>query len=121
VCDEGKASSLSVVVTADDELFDNGKERFESYVQTGSSWTARTPRVSAGQEHGIELHYPLADDGRLRLNELHPGVPLQLEVRDALTHVLATRTATVAAGEWRRLEVHVSAPPDPGAPALPPR
>jgi len=121
VCDEGKASSLSVVITADDELFDNGKERFESYIQTGASWTARSPRIVEGEEKGIELHYPLRDDGPLRLNELHPGVPLRLEVRDFLTHVLATRQTTVAAGEWQRLELHVNAPPDPVAPALPPR
>jgi hypothetical protein len=115
VCDEGKASSLTVVVTADAELFDNGRKRFESYVQTGASWTTRSRRTVAGEELGIELQYPLRDEGTLRLNELHPGVPFQLEVRDVLTHVLATRRTTVAPGEWQRLEVHVSAPPDPVA------
>ena len=59
---------------------------------------------------GVVFWFPVPADGRVVASGLKPGVPITIGVFDQLDHELAGTTVTLAAGEWRTVELRVTQP-----------
>jgi hypothetical protein len=101
----GSIGILDVVITADQQIFSRAALGGGAAVLTGSDWNVRKTSTPGGRVPVLELHYRIAPGESLALDDLRPGVPFQIEVKDGDGRSLAVRSTYVVQGEWQDLEI----------------
>jgi len=109
----GPPGILRVVVTAEQEIFAPAAlAGVGAVVRTGSDWCVRKTSPPGGRAPALELHYTVEPWRSLALDDLRPGVPFQIEVKDDGGRSLAVRSTYVVQGEWQGLEIPVELGPE---------